>query len=117
MVAASSSASHWAGGRPLPHLALAVSEDWRTRRACEEYDVIHMRYTETCHLLLQPEVGHVQSKKVQESPILVMAPGFYFEKPVLPVLQRHFSAVWFHLKPLEVTGQSAVVPDARHRGT
>jgi AraC-like DNA-binding protein len=42
-----------------------------------------------------------------------MAPSFYRERRVLPVLQRHFSAVWFHRKPLEVTRQSAVVPDAR----
>jgi hypothetical protein len=48
----------------------------------------------------------------QESPLLSMAPGFYYEKPVLPVLRRHFSAVWFHRKPLGVTAHSAVVPDA-----
>jgi AraC-like DNA-binding protein len=48
----------------------------------------------------------------RESPVLSMAPGFYRDKPVLPVLQRHFLYAWRHSKPLGATERSAVVPDA-----
>jgi len=47
-----------------------------------------------------------------ESPVLSMAAGFYRDKPVSPVLQRHFSSAWRHSKPLGATECSAVVPDA-----
>jgi len=48
----------------------------------------------------------------REAPVLSMAPGFYRDKPVLPVLQRHFLYAWRHSKPLGATECSAVVPDA-----
>jgi AraC-like DNA-binding protein len=54
----------------------------------------------------------VQAIDEHESPVLSMAPGFYHERPVLPLLRRHFLSVWLHYKPLGVTGRSAVVPNA-----
>jgi AraC-like DNA-binding protein len=74
--------------------------------------LIHMRYAgmRICRSNLRWDF--VQAMGVQESPVLSMAPGFYREKPVLPVLRQHFLAVWFHRKPLGVAGHSAVVPDA-----
>ena len=53
----------------------------------------------------------MQAIEGQESPILMMAPGLYRERRALPVLQRHFLSVWFHHKPLEANGHSAVVPN------
>lgn len=54
----------------------------------------------------------MQGPKEQESPVLAMASGFYCERPVLPVLRRHFSSVWLHYKRSGATAQSAVVPNA-----
>jgi AraC-like DNA-binding protein len=54
----------------------------------------------------------LHAMKEQNTPLLSMAHGFYHEKPVLPELRQHFSAVWFHRKPAGVQAHSAVVPDA-----
>lgn len=54
----------------------------------------------------------MQAIDERESPVLSMAPGFYRERPVLPVLRRHFLSAWLHRKPVGAPLRSAVVPDA-----
>jgi AraC-like DNA-binding protein len=54
----------------------------------------------------------VQVMERGESPVLGQASGVYREKPVSPMLRRHFVSAWFHQKPSGVARQTAVVPDA-----
>src|ERR1700736_6801054 len=54
----------------------------------------------------------VQAMERGESPVLGQASGLYREKPVPPMLRRHFVSAWSHQKPSGAAKQTAVVPDA-----
>jgi AraC-like DNA-binding protein len=54
----------------------------------------------------------VQTTESPESPMLGQASGVYRERPVSPMLRRHFVSAWSHQKPSGVARQTAVVPDA-----
>ena len=54
----------------------------------------------------------MQAMERGESPVLGQASGVYREKPVSPMLRRHFVSAWFHQKPSGVARQTGVVRDA-----
>jgi AraC-like DNA-binding protein len=62
-------------------------------------------------MLVEASDNRVQTTQ-EDLPVLGQAVGLYFERPVEPLLQRHFVSAWSHHKPAGFPGQTAVVPDA-----